>query len=70
MSSPLLRLPAKLRNKVYEYALGRLELLINCVYDIFDTGEFDARIYVMCRRPHGAWHYAYNILALTRVCRQ
>ncbi|KAI8940022.1 hypothetical protein NX059_003744 [Plenodomus lindquistii] len=63
--SPLLRLPAELRNKIYEYALGSYELLII-------TGPYGKKKYLMVKRPmHTVPSESLgNFLALTRTCRQ
>jgi hypothetical protein len=60
--SPLLRLPAELRNRIYEYTLGGNTILINPWF-----GKPRFRITVC---DETSWEHPGCLVALTAVCRQ
>jgi hypothetical protein len=77
--SPLLRLPAELRNKVYEYALGGWEIRIwyDLTYKIDESkqkSDSTGRVCAACRPASGVkkpWIRARKaVLNLPSVCRQ
>jgi hypothetical protein len=63
--SPLLRLPAELRNAIYQYVFD------DCQQIRFVDGR---RSFIVCRnastKTPAVWRHPWNLLALTESCRQ
>jgi hypothetical protein len=70
MQSPFLRLAAELRIRIYEYALGGMEIRSDYIGNSADLFSADTCSILTCRAPSQDWHCPRNILGLTRVCCQ
>jgi len=65
--SPLLRLPAELRNEIYHYVLGGLSIRAK---RSASPREFGIDIRDVDSRSSAAWQTPGHLLALTETCRQ